>query len=195
MKKLQVVAVVMVLLIAGSASAQTTKIGYIRIDDIVGLMPELKGVVMDTVGNQYLRDSLGPKVDATKAEYDRKLKEYEDTIKNSKAVREQLAKDLQGLSDELNSVQSVVQQVRQYESQKFLAPYYKKAKNAIDAVAKRRGYTHVVSTDVFLIAPPSDDLSLDVLAELKIQLPKQNPPPAPKKPTTGGAKPPVKKNN
>lgn len=194
MKKLQVLAVVMVLLIAGNASAQTTKIAYIRIDDIVSLMPELQKVDMDTVGTQYLKDSVQPKVERLNSEYQRKLQDYLDTVKNSKAVRELIAGELEELRNELSGVQGYVQQVQQFQQQQFLRPYYKKAKDAIDAVAKKKGYTHVLSSDIFLLAPENDDISMLVLAELKIDLPKQ--PGTQPKPNTGGAgaKPPVKNN-
>jgi outer membrane protein len=182
---------VMVLLIAAgnNASAQT-KIGYTRIDDIVGVMPDLQKVDLDTVGNQYLKDSVQPKVERLNSEYLRKFEEYKDSVKNSKAVRELIAQEIRDIQNELSSVDGYVQQVRQFKQQEFLKPYYKKAKDAIDAVAKKGGYTHIISSDVFLLAPDADDISLKVLSELKIELPKQNTPGA-----GAGTKPPAIKNN
>jgi outer membrane protein len=181
MKKLKLVAVAMVLLIAGTASAQT-KIGYIRIDDIVGLMPELAQtkVNMDTVGQKYVQDSILPRLNYVQSEYQRKLQEYADTTK-PKGVKEEILKDLQAYKEELDAAEGLIQQVQQYKQQEYLKPYYAKAKKAIDAVAKKKGYTHVVSTEVFLVAPETDDMSLAVLAELGIKLPNQ--------PAAGGAKP------
>lgn len=192
MKKLHVIAVVMVLLIAAgnNASAQT-KIGYTRIDDIVGVMPELQKVDLDTVGNQYLKDSVQPKVERLNSEYLRKFEEYKDSTKNSKAVRELIAQEIRDIQNELSSVDNYVQQVRQFKQQEFLKPYYKKAKDAIDLVAKKGGYTHIISSDVFLLAPDADDISMKVLAELKIELPKQPGAGAP----GAGTKPPATKNN
>jgi outer membrane protein len=176
MKKLQVLAVVAVLMIAGTASAQT-KIGYIRIDDIVGLMPELAPakVNMDTVGQQYIKDSVLPRYNFLQSEYTRKLTEFNDTSKPA-SVREQYFKELQNDKQELDGFDAVVQQVQQYKQQELLKPYYAKAKKAIDAVAKKKGYTHVLSSDIFLVAPEGDDISLAVLAELNIKLPNQTPP-------------------
>ena len=192
MKKLHVIAVVMVLLIAAgnNASAQT-KIGYTRIDDIVGVMPDLQKIDLDTVGNQYLKDSVQPKVERLNSEYLRKFEDYKDSVKNSKAVRELIAQEIRDIQNELSSVDSYVQQVRQFKQQEFLKPYYKKAKDAIDAVAKKGGYTHIISSDVFLLAPDADDISMKVLAELKIELPKQTPGTNP----GAGTKPPAPKNN
>lgn len=183
MKKLQVLVVVAGLLMAGNASAQT-KIGYIRIDDIVGLMPDLapQKVNLDTVGQQFVKDSVMPRVTFLQTEYQRKLQLYADSTQ-PKAIREQYMKDLQDMQEELSGADQFIQQVLQAKQQQYLQPYYVKAKNAIDAVAKKKGYAYVLNTEVFLVAPTADDLSEAVLAELKIPIPKQNPPAA-NKPAT-----------
>lgn len=176
MKKLQVLAVVAVMMIAANASAQT-KIAYIRIDDIVGLMPELgpTKVNMDTVGQKFIQDSILPRITYVQSEYQAKLIQYADTTK-PKGLRDQILKDLQAYKDELDGAESLVQQVQQFKQQELLKPYYAKAKKAIDAVAKKKGYSHVVNTDIFLLAPEADDISMSVLAELGIKLPAQNQP-------------------
>jgi len=177
MKKLHALIVVAALLIAGDASAQT-KIAYIRIDDIVGAMPELspQKVNMDTVGNQYLKDSILPRLNYVQGEYQRKLQEYADSTK-PKGVRDLILKDLQNFKDELDAADALIQQKQQIKQQEFLIPYYTKAKKAIEQVAKEKGYTHVLSSDAFLVAPVADDISLLVLAKLNIKIPNQNPPP------------------
>jgi outer membrane protein len=184
MKKLYVL-IVAGLFISGSASAQT-KIGYIRINDIVGLMPEIQPekVNMDTVGAQFVKDSIMPGLNYKQNQYNEKLKEYTDTVKNSRQVRELIAKELGDLQQELNGADSYIQSVLQEKQTEFLRPYYAKAKKAIETVAKEKGYTHVFSTDVFLVAPDADDLSLLVLAKLNIKVPGQTNP-APKTPAGG----------
>ena len=188
MKKLNVLFVLAVMLIAGSTSAQT-KIGYIRIDDIVGVMPELSRdkLNMDTVGQQFVKDSIMPRLNYVQGEYTRKLQEYSDSSK-PKSVRDQILKDLQSYKDELDGADALIQQVQQFKQQELLKPYYAKAKKAIEQVAKEKGYTHVLSSDIFLVAPEADDISLLVLAKLGIKLPNQNPPAIGTKPPpkTGG---------
>jgi outer membrane protein len=185
MKKLHALIVLAGLLITGSASAQT-KIAYTRIDDIVGAMPELdpQKVNMDTVGNQYLKDSILPRLTYVQSEYQRKLQEYSDTTK-PKGVRDQILKDLQNYKGELDEADALIQQKQQIKQQEFLKPYYTKARKAIEQVAKEKGYTHVLTSDIFLVAPEADEISLLVLAKLNIKLPNQNPP-------AGGNKPPPK---
>lgn len=186
MKKLYVLIAVAGLLLAGSSSAQT-KIAYIRIDDIVGVMPELspQKINMDTVGQQYVKDSIMPRLNYVQSEYQRKLTDYTDTTK-PKSVKDQILKELQGYKDELDGSDALIQQALQFKQQEFLKPFYAKAKKAIEQVAKEKGYTHVVSSDVFLVAPEADDLSLAVLAKLNIKLPNQTQPPV--KPTIPGKK-------
>lgn len=186
MKKLKLVAVLAGLLIAGVVSAQT-KIAYIRIDDIVGVMPELAPtkINMDTVGQQYIKDSILPRLNFVQAEYNRKLADFGDTSKPA-AVRSEILKSLQADKEELDAADQVIQQVQQLKQQELLRPYYAKAKKAIDAVAKKKGYTHVLSSDIFLVAPEADDISLAVLAELNIKLPQQNPANKPATPAKTG---------
>ncbi len=175
MKKLNTLVLVAGLLIAAACSAQT-RIAYIRIDDIVGVMPELSRdkLVMDTVGQQFIKDSIMPRLTYVQGEYSRKLTEYQDTTK-PKGVKEQILKDIQNYKDELDGADALIQQVQQLKQQEFLKPFYARAKKAIEQVAKEKGYTHVLSSDIFLVAPETDDISLPVLAKLNIKLPNQNP--------------------
>jgi len=175
MKKLHVLIAVVGLLIAGSASAQM-KIAYVRIDDIVSVMPELapEKVSMDTVGQKYVTDSIMPGLNYKQSEYNKKVAEYSDTTKKlAPQVKSLMLKDIQDLQAELSNADGFIQQVLQAKQQEFLRPYYAKAKKAIETVAKQKGYTHVMSTDIFLVAPDADDISLAVLANLGIKLPNQ----------------------
>ncbi len=165
-----------VLLLAGlfvsGVSQGQTKIGYVRIDDIVSVMPELapEKINLDTVGQKYVTDSIMPGLRYKEEEYTQKLKDYADTTK-SKQVRDVIARDLQNLQEQLSGADNFIQQVLQAKQQEYLRPFYTKAKNAIDAVAKKKGYAYILNTDVFLVAPEADDISLAVLEELKIKLP------------------------
>jgi outer membrane protein len=187
MKKFITILVLVSGLISGTVQAQT-KLGYIRIDDIVGLMPEVKKVNMDTVGQQYLQDSILPRYNYIQSEYNRKIALLGDTVKNTIAIRTQILKEMQDDKAELDNAQGIIQQVQQYKQQEFLQPFYEKAKKAITQVAKEKGYVYVLSTESFIVAPEGDDISLAVLAKLNIKLPEQKPP-------AEAAKPPAKTGN
>lgn len=163
------------------ADAQVTKIGYVRVNDLLGLMPELAQdkVNLDTVGNQFIKDSIMPRLNYIQGEYQKKLQEYADTTK-PKSVREIIGKELQSYQDELGQAESFIQQVAQAKQQEFLEPFIAKARKAIDAVAKKKGYTYVVTPESLLVAPESDNLLVPVLTELGIKIPAQLQQPAPK---------------
>jgi outer membrane protein len=175
MKKIIAIFVLAAGLVSGTVHAQT-KIGYIRIDDIVGLMPDVRKVNMDTVGQKYIQDSVLPRYNYIQSEYNRKVTELNDTVKNSMTVRTQILKELQDDKAELDNAQGTIQQIMQYKQAEFLQPFYDKAKKAIDQVAKEKGYTYVLSTEVFLVAPDGDDITTAVLTKLNIKLPDQKPP-------------------
>lgn len=154
--------------------AQATKIGYVRVNDILGLMPELAAekVNLDTVGQQFVKDSVMPRLNYIQDEYQKKLKDYSDTTK-AKSVRDIIGKELQSYQDELSQAETIIQQILQGKQQEFLAPYIEKARKAIDAVAKKKGYTYVVTPESLLVAPDQDNLLVPVLNELGIKIPAQ----------------------
>ncbi len=151
-----------------------TKIGYVRVNDVLGLMPELAPdkVNLDTVGQQFVKDSVMPRLNYIQGEYQKKLQEYADSTK-PKSVRDIIGKELQSYQDELGQAESLIQQVLQSKQQEFLEPFIVKARKAIDAVAKKRGYTHVLSPESLLVAPEQDNLLVPVLTELSIKIPPQ----------------------
>ena len=59
-----------------------------------------------------------------------------------------------------------------FRSNEFLAPLYRKIYDAIRAVAKEKGYTHVLNKDTLLVAPDADDMIASVAAKLKLTMPK-----------------------
>ncbi len=189
MKKLHVLIAAIVLLTATNVSAQT-KIAYISIDDVVGVMPELSRdkVNMDTVGAKFIQDSIMPTLNYKQSEYTKKVADYQDTTKKlSPQLKSVMLKDIQDLQEELSGADQFIQQVQQEKQQEFLMPYYKKAKTAIETVAKEKGYTHVMAVNVFLVAPEADNIFNAVLTKLGIKLPTQNPPAnKPITPKTGG---------
>ncbi len=183
MKKLKVLIVVAVMLMAGSASAQM-KIGYINLDNMVVLMPETKKII-DTLLPKFQVDSLNPQLNYYISEYTRKdslLKADSGLNKLPKQVKDQMANEMQEYLNVVQNWQSYVEQVLEAKRDQLLAPVYNKVYDAVKAVAKEKGYTHVLAKESLLVAPDADDLITPVAAKLKVTLPK---------PQTGGASPPT----
>ena len=154
---------------AGSVSAQKT--GYISLDQVVSLMPEIGKI--DTVLQRYQVDSLQPQLAIMIQDYN-----YKDSMLTSKdsskipvTVRNQYRQDMQNVSYQLQNWQGFTQQMMQAKQEQLLEPVYRKAMNALNAVAKEAGYSYVYNREVLLVAPPADDLLPLVAKKLGIKLP------------------------
>ncbi|MFM7671497.1 MAG: OmpH family outer membrane protein [Bacteroidota bacterium] len=181
MKKTLLILALIVLGATLQESYAQTKIGYVSLDQVVGYMPELapEKFKKDTVGQQFVKDSIMPRLNYIQSEYQKKLQEYTDTTK-PKSVRDIIGKELQSYQDELSQADAFIQEVLQYKQQEFLGPFYAKAQKAVESVAKKKGYAYVVTPQAFLVAPEQDNLLVPVLTELGIKIPAQLQQPAPK---------------
>ena len=154
---------------AGSVSAQKT--GYISLDQVVSLMPEIGKI--DTALQRYQVDSLQPQLAIMIQDYN-----YKDSMLSSKdsskipvTVRNQYRQDMQNVSYQLQNWQGFSQQMMQAKQEQLLEPVYRKAMNALNTVAKEAGYSYVYNREVLLVAPPADDLLPLVAKKLGIKLP------------------------
>jgi outer membrane protein len=170
MKRIFTVMMVAMGLVAGSASAQV-KIGYIRIDDMVSLMPQTGKV--DTLIQQYQVDSLNPRLrsEVEFFQYKDSILTKTDTGKLAKSVLNQMKVDRDQHLYFINNFQQLAQQAVQAKQDVLLTPIYSQVYDAIKAVAKEKGYTHVLSQDAFLVAPEGDNMIFAVAAKLKVKLP------------------------
>lgn len=171
MKKILTVVVVAAgLMLANNASAQT-KIGYIRIDDVVALMPETGKI--DSLLERYQADSINPRYAQIVSLYQYKDSVYRDSVKPAPAaVRKQIEEELPSLIYQIQNWQTIVNQAMEAKQNEYLAPIYRKVYDAVRAVAKEKGYSHIVSKEALLVAPDADDIIGMVATKLKVQLPK-----------------------
>jgi outer membrane protein len=173
-----VVTVITALLFTGSAGAQI-KIGYISVDNMVQLMPETGK--LDSIMTHYESDSLNPQYAQLVSLYQYKDSVYRDSVhKAPAAVLKQIEQELPNLIYQIQNWQSISQQLKENKQNELLAPIYRKVTDAIRAVAKEKGYSHVFNKEAFLVAPEGDDMLLLVAAKLKIKLPPQAPQTVPK---------------
>ena len=162
------------LFFANESSAQI-KIGYIRIDDMVGLMPETARI--DSLLEKYQADSINPQYAQVVSLYQYKDSVYRDSLKTPPAVRKQIEQELPTLIYQIQNWQQIVNQALEAKQNEFLAPIYRKVYDAVKLVAKEKGYSHVLSKEALLIAPDGDDMIAAVAAKLKVTIPKTNTPP------------------
>ena len=157
------------LLFAANAGAQM-KVGYIRIDDMVGLMPETQKI--DSLLERYQNDSINPQYGQIVSLYNYKDSVYRDSVKTPPSVRKQIEQELPSLIYQIQNWQQIVNQALEAKQNEFLAPIYRKVYDAVKLVAKEKGYTHVMSKEALLVAPDGDDMIAAVAAKLKVTLPK-----------------------
>jgi outer membrane protein len=158
------------LLAAGNAGAQI-KIGYIRIDEMVQLMPET--AKLDSLLEKYQTDSINPQYAQIVSAYQYKDSIYKDTLHPAPpAVKKQIEQELPQYIYQIQNWQQIVNQALQNKQDELLAPIYRKVYDAIKQVAKEKGYTHVLSKEALLVAPDGDDMLAAVAAKLKVTLPK-----------------------
>jgi outer membrane protein len=162
--------VVALLVVAGfSASAQKT--GYINLNQVVALMPEVRKI--DSSLQRFQADSLNPQFTYMVAEYNRKdsLANGKDSLKTPATVRAQMRQELEGLAYQIQNWQAIVQNEMEAKQNQLLQPIYIRVMDALNAVAKESGYAYVYNQEALLVAPPADNLLPLVAKKLNIKLP------------------------
>lgn len=164
-------AVVVGLLIAGSGVNAQTKIGYIDAETVLYLMPEAAKI--DSLVQLYQRDTVGKEFNSLMATYQFKDSIYRDSLRVPATVREQTGKELAQLTQTLQNWQQIAQEATQNKQNQLLAPVMRKIQDAIQAVAKEKGYTYVLSRESIIVAPDADNMLQAVAKKLNITVPPQ----------------------
>ena len=87
------------------------------------------------------------------------------------SLRKQYHTDLEGIAYQVQNWQSIAQNAYQAKQNQLLQPVYAKVMNAIQGIAKEKGYTYVYDKSVLIVAPPGDDLLPAVAQRLNVKLP------------------------
>ncbi len=169
MNKIKLLIAVALLTVSYGASAQ--KAGYISLDQVVALMPEVRKV--DSLLQKYQSDSLNPQFTYMVGEYNRKdsLVNGKDSLKTPAAARTVARQEMEGLAYQIQNWQGIVQNAMQQKENQLLQPIYIKAMNALTTVSKESGYAYVYNKEALLVAPPADDLLPLVAKKLNLKLP------------------------
>jgi len=154
MKKL-IVAAVMALGIF-NASAQNTKIGYISLDELIGVMPEAEKA--DGELKEYQASLAQQGQDMMKELGDKDSLFVRDSAKLSPSMREIKRNELISLYQKVQGWNQQAQDMYQQKLQEKVAPLRDKAMQTVKAVAKENGYTYVLDANSVMVGPPGDDL-------------------------------------
>lgn len=174
MKKLKVVVAALSLLLAGHVSTAQTKIGYIDAETILYLMPDAAKI--DSQVQKYQVDTIGKEYMSLLQQYQYKdsiMKADSGTSRLPAAVKDQYEKDIAELTQTLTNWQQIAGQAVQNKQNQLLAPVMRKIQDAIQAVAKEKGYAYVVSRESIIVAPDADNLLPLVAKKLNVTVPAQ----------------------
>ena len=168
MKKIIAIFVLAAGLVSGTVQGQS-KFGFIRVDEMVSLMPELKKI--DTLLLSYQNDTLPRTYNYLLSQYQYYDSIATDSVKQTSVVRQQAARQRADYLGELQNWQSSAQSLIEAKQNSLLQPVYDKVLKAIDEVAKEKGYTYVFNREALLVGPPADNLLPMVAEKLKVKVP------------------------
>jgi outer membrane protein len=167
MKKLFKVALVagFMMLTAGFAKAQS-KIGYLDFNAVIDAMPETKTVSTQL---QAYSKTFMDQLQSMQTELQTKGAAYEKNQGTmTDAARTAAQTELNDINKRLQDYNQTAQQQVEAKRNELGKPLFEKAKTAVNAVAKEKGYTYVFdsgSTNL-LVSPVGDNL----LAAVKLKL-------------------------
>lgn len=167
MKKITALFFVLLFFVLPACSFAQTKIGYVGVDEIFGVMPETKKADGDLAEFQKaLQDSY--------AQYETELntameKFVKDSSKLTPAVKEARRQDLQTRISELQSKQTQFNTSLEAEKEKLLKPIREKLIATIKQVAKEMGYDHVLYKESAIVFPAASDLTAEIKKKLGIK--------------------------
>ena len=169
MKKFLTAGMFAFMLMAANQLTAQSKYGYISTQELISVMPE--AAKADTTVRQ-LQEALVQNLRDKEANLQSSVdKFYKDSATLQAAVKEVKRTELQKLYQDLACEEQRIQQQLQERQQGLMGPIYKKAMDAIQAVAKENGYTYIFERESILVAPPSDNVLALVAKKLNIKLP------------------------
>lgn len=173
MKKLAILALVLVCgLMSFQADAQ--KIAYVDMQELVTAMPELASA--DTALAKYQQD-LGQAYQGVQSEFNTKAESFvKDSATMSDAIKEVKRSELRDLQTRMMQLQQSSQQKLQQKQQELIAPIVTKVQQAVEAVAKAKGYTYVINdsgsdsgSGILIVKPAGDNLTAQVKTKLGVK--------------------------
>jgi outer membrane protein len=163
MKKLFKVALVAIsMLFAGNFAHAQSKIGYLNFQLLITQMPEYKTIrsQIDIYQKQFLDQLtvMNTELQSKGQDYQKNNATMTDAIRTAKQT------ELQDMNKRMQDYQTNAQQQVDAKTNELSKPLIDKARAAVTAVAKLKGYNYVLdSSQVTLIVSPEGDDLLDAV--------------------------------
>jgi outer membrane protein len=173
MKKIiQITAIAFILVLSiYHTNAQTTKlkVGHINSTELLQMMPGKDSAQQALT--QYAAE-LEQQLQIMTQEFESKYQEYQaNQTKWTEIVRKSKEQELVDLQNRIVEFQEVAQEDLQNKEAELISPLLKKAQDAINEVAKEKGYTYILdtSTGTVLYFEDADDILPFVKKKLGIE--------------------------
>ena len=129
--------------------AQAQKFGHINSNELLSAMPEREQATAEV---EKFAKQLESQLKTMSAEYDTKLQDYQSKEGiMTEPIKQTRLKELLDLEQRIRDFQLTAQQSLQKKETELLTPLIDKAKNAIEEVSKKNGYTYIFDTSVGVI--------------------------------------------
>jgi outer membrane protein len=173
MKKLFFVLMFGFVTMLSNAQTAPLKIGFADVEYIFSQMPEAKQIEVEL---QTLQTQLKKNYDNRVAEFQKKLKEYQDGVNDPNippAVKQNSERELQQLQQNIQKLEQDSQTDLQKKQVSLMEPVYAKVGKAIEDVAKEQGFSLILNQqisglDVILYGDEKLDASDLVLKKMGI---------------------------
>ncbi len=149
-------------------AVKAQKIAHVNSQEILTILPDYKRA--QTRLEQY-GNSLQNQLTALMDEYKKKLESYQKNAQTmSEAMRRDKELEITQLEERITRFQTQAQEDLLTKKQELLEPILRKINQAIEQVAKEKGYSYVldVSVGVLLYAEPRYDITAAVKRKLGI---------------------------
>lgn len=155
----RILAILCGILLAVSVQAQSTlKFGHINSTQLLSQMPETKAADSSL---QKFGASLENQLKTMTAEYQSKIADFKSKEgAMADPIREAKLKEISDLEERIQSFQESAQSSIQKKKEELYTPILKKAEEAINGIAKEKGYSYIFdsSAGTLLFAQESDDI-------------------------------------
>jgi len=166
----RLLAILCCILLSVAVQAQSTlKFGHINSTQLLSLMPETKTADSSL---QKFGASLENQLKTMSAEYQGKIADFKSKEGSmADPIRDAKLKEISDLEERIQTFQESAQSSMQKKKEELYTPVLKKAEEAINAIAKEKGYSYIFDTSAgtLLFAQESDDILALVKSKLGLK--------------------------
>lgn len=162
-KRILVLVALLFCLGLGNANAQMT-VAYVDSDSILNALPETPQKRQELEAYAMVWQKA---LEEKRADLEKKIKEIQDNQNTMPPViLQQKAKDAEALRTSLLQEEQTAQADVAKKEEELLGPLVEKIRNGIDKIAKEKGYSYVLPSNLLLYADEKHDITNAVITSL-----------------------------